>query len=104
MERVWYTLIFKEVSQRLDGTTKWNVDIDIAIQAMKDIMKERLQKAYLITTDSDFNTLIYEFRNRNLWWRLFVASFDNTSKYLRRASGDLIQPLTDIKHLIEFVK
>lgn len=102
LSKVWYQIVFKEVSIHMDGSTKGNVDIDVAIKAMNDVTDEYLHEAYLVTTDSDFNSLIYEFRRRKVQWKLIVTHFLHTSKYLRKASGKAIQPLTDIKHLIQF--
>lgn len=103
LKHIGYKIVFKEVSVYEDWTIKGNVDIDIAIQAMKDILDDRLLKAYLVTTDSDFNTLIYEFRPHGIRGKLFVVGFENTSRYLRKAAGENIQPLSDIRSMIEFV-
>jgi len=100
--KIGYEIIFKEVSIHSDGSIKGNVDIDVAIKAMNDSAGELLHEAYLVTTDSDFNSLIYEFRRRKIWWKLLVTHFLRTSKYLRKASWNAIQPLVDIKHLIQF--
>jgi len=102
LKSVWYDVIFKEVSTNKDWTIKWNVDIDIAIKSMNDIISWELEQAYLITTDVDFNSLIYEFRNRGIWWRLIVTDIKYTSKYLRKASESKIQSLSDIKHIVKF--
>lgn len=101
LSKTWYKVVFKEITVHADGSIKGNVDIDIAIRAMNDIMRDSLDEAYLMTTDSDFNSLIYEFRRRNVRWKLIVTHFLKTSKYLRKASGDVIQALTDIKHIIQ---
>lgn len=66
LSKVGYQIVFKEVSIHVDGSTKGNVDIDVAIKAMNDVIDESLHEAYLVTTDSDFNSLIYEFRRRNI--------------------------------------
>jgi len=65
--KIGYEIIFKEVSIHSDGSIKGNVDIDVAIKAMNDSAGELLHEAYLVTTDSDFNSLIYEFRRRKIW-------------------------------------
>ncbi len=75
LKRNWYVLIFKEVSRNTQWEVKGNVDIDIAIKAMNDIIDSKLSEAYLFTTDVDYNTLIYEFRRRWIWKKLFVTSF-----------------------------
>lgn len=101
LKRNWYVLIFKEVSRNAQWEVKGNVDIDIAIKAMNDIIDNKLSEAYLLTSDVDFNSLIYEFRRRWIWKGLFVSTMNRTSKYLRKASWSVIHPLSDLKHLIK---
>lgn len=96
-----YEIIFKEVLVRKDWTIKWDVDIDIAIQAMKDIHNRNITVAYLISGDADYNTLINERVKEWIFWKLIVPRLDKTLYILRKASGSKLQPLTDIKHLIE---
>ncbi len=67
---------------------------------MNDIIDNKLSEAYLLTSDVDYNTLIYEFRRRKMWGKLLVNDLNYTSKYLRKASGSSIQSLNEIKHLI----
>lgn len=102
LSSVGYQVVFKEVGTHIDGSIKGNVDIDIAIKAMNDIIDNVLHEAYLVTSDADFNSLIYEFRRRNIRGKLLVSHVVRTTKDLRKASGTAIQPLTDIKHIIQF--
>lgn len=98
---IGYEMNFKEVLVRSDGSIKWDVDIDIAIQAMKDIHSKKVSSAYLISGDADYNTLIREWQNAGVFGKLIVPRLDKTLYILRKASGSKLQPLTDIRHLIE---
>jgi len=100
---IWYSINFKEVLIRKDGSIKWDVDIDIAIQAMKDIHNNSITKAYLVTWDADYNTLIDEWVKEWIWWRLLVPNLGKTMYILRKAAQSKIQALTDIKHLYQNV-
>lgn len=99
--QLWFELIFKEVCIRSDGTVKWNVDIDIAIHAMKDIHNWVVSHAYLFSSDTDYNSLIYERKNTWVFWKLYVPYMKKTSYILRKAAWSQIESLDNIKHIIE---
>lgn len=99
LQNIWYTLNFKEVLVRPDGSIKGDVDIDIAIQAMKDI--DKLSLAYIVTWDADYNTLIDEWQSRWKFWKLFVPRLEKTLYILRKSAGTKLQTLTDIRHKIQ---
>ncbi len=101
LKNIWYTIVFKEVLVRENGSIKWDVDIDIAIQAMKDMYKEHIKGVYLVSGDADYNSLIYERIKEWIFEKLIVPRLDKTLYILRKASGSKLQPLTDIRHLIE---
>ncbi len=101
LTKIWYIIVFKEVLVREDWSIKWDVDIDIAIQAMKDMYKEPIKSVYLVSGDADYNSLIYERIKEWIFEKLIVPRLDKTLYILRKASGSKLQTLTDIKHLIE---
>lgn len=101
LQWLWYEIVFKEVLVRQDGSIKWDVDIDIAIQAMKHLHQKLISDAYLITWDADYNTLIAERVQEWVFTKLLVPRLDKTMYILRKAAWSKIQPLTDIKHLIQ---
>lgn len=80
---------------------KWNVDIDIAIQAVIDFYDSWLHQAYLITNDGDYNSLIDFFKHRNIFWGLITGNFQTAGRLLRKAAGKHIRDIQRIKHLIE---
>jgi uncharacterized LabA/DUF88 family protein len=96
----WYEIIFKEVLVRFDGSIKWDVDIDIAIHAIKHLYERDITWVFLVTWDADYNSLIYERQVAWIFEKLLVPNLDNTLYILRKASGWKLQPLTDIKHKI----
>jgi uncharacterized LabA/DUF88 family protein len=98
---LWYVLVFKKVSQKYDGTIKWNVDVDLTMHVMEDLLTGVLEKWYIISGDSDYNTLIERLRNEFKLGRLIVPNLDKTSSYLRHSAGNNIQSLQDLKHRIK---
>ncbi len=79
------TLILK------DWWIKWNVDIDIAIIALRDFYEKTVTKAYLVTGDWDYNTLIDFWNEKWVFWKVFVPWVKNSSSLLTKsAKKDLI--------------
>lgn len=98
---IGYKIIFKEVLVRNDWTIKWDVDIDIAIQAMHHLYGKKVTKAFLITWDADYNTLINERKSKWIFWKLLVPSNEKTLYILRKAAWWNLQTLKEIKHIIQ---
>jgi len=101
LKTIWYEIVFKDTLILPNWTIKWNVDIDIAIQAMLDIFEWNLEKAYLITWDWDFNSLVDLLKNRDLLWRVLIPNRKKASKLLKKSAWPDIQILEDIKYFIE---
>jgi len=101
LNNIWYDIVFKDTLILPNWTIKWNVDIDIAIQCMLDIFEWDLEKAYLITWDWDFNSLVDLLKNRNLLWRVLIPNRKKASKLLKKSAWPDIQILEDIKYFIE---
>lgn len=101
LQDIWYELVFKQTSHRADGSIKWNVDVDLTISAMDDLHINSLSLAYLISGDSDYNTLITRLDSEWKFGRLIVPNLNKTSSHLRAASGNKIQALTELKHKIK---
>ena len=101
LSSLWYEIIFKQVLVRNDGTIKWDVDIDIAIHAMKHMYDGIVSEAYLVSWDADYNSLIDEWVHNRVFGKLLVPNLNKTLYILRKSAWWKLQPLTDIKHLIE---
>jgi hypothetical protein len=68
---------------------------------MKDIYTREVTQAYLVSGDADYNTLINEWVANGVFGKLIVPQLDKILYILRKASGSKLQPLTDIRHLIQ---
>ncbi len=99
LTNIWYAMLYKETTLLPNGELKWNVDIDIAIRAIFDICKEWLSKAYLVTNDGDYNTLIEVFQDYWVWWKLITPDINTASKLLKRITRPI--DIDDIKNRIQ---
>lgn len=100
LHSIWYTLLYKKTLILPDGTIKGNVDIDIAIQSMLDLCRNWLEKAYLITNDGDYNTLVQTFMDEwVLWW--LIAPCEKTTSKLLKEMRCIILDLQDVKSKIQ---
>ena len=57
-------------------------------------------KAYLITNDGDYNTLVDVFKYRWVFGSLIAPDYNTTSKLLKQAAWSLVQDMQRLKHLI----
>jgi len=100
LEKIWYAMIYNKVTILSDGSTKWNVDIDIAIKSVYEFCNQKLTKAYLITNDWDYNSLIEFFVSNNIRWKLITPDSKSASKNIKSISGWILD-LQDIKSKIQ---
>lgn len=101
LQLLWYEVIFKETMILPNGEIKGNVDIDIAIHSILDLVEGWLIKAYLVTWDWDYNTLVDLFRKRDVLWRVLIPHRDKASKLLKRSAWPHVQVLEDLRYFIE---
>jgi len=101
LRRLWYDVIFKETMILPNGDIKGNVDIDIAIHSILDLLEWWLIKAYLVTWDGDYNTLVDLFREREALWRVLIPHRNKASKLLKKSAWPHVQVLEDIRFFIE---
>ena len=90
LENIWYKLCFKETMILPNSDTKWNVDIDIAISATKDYYEWICKKWYLFTWDGDYNSLIYFWKDKCIFWELLIPWSKNSSKLLFKSAWSKI--------------
>jgi uncharacterized LabA/DUF88 family protein len=100
LENIGYIMLYKETMVMHDGQVKGNVDIDIAIRSTVDIRRNWLSKAYLITNDGDYNTLIQFFIDEwVLWW--LILSDRKSASYLIKKLNKTILDIQDIQSKIQ---
>ena len=100
LKTIWYTMLFKETIVMSDGQIKWNVDIDIAIKTSFDICRYGLSKAYLITNDGDYNTLIQTCIDEGVFGWLVVADRQTASHLIKKFKKTILD-IQDIKVKIQ---
>lgn len=104
LKEIWYNVILKESMILENWNIKWNVDIDIAIHVILDIYETNLEKAYLVTWDWDYNTLVNLLKSRKLLWRVLIPNRKKASKLLKKSAWADIQTLEDLRYFLEKTK
>lgn len=99
LENIWYKMLFKDTVVLPNWEIKGNVDIDIAIRSMLDLCRRGLEKAYLITNDGDYNTLMKTFIEEWVFGGLIVSDDKSASKLIKKFNRTILS-LQDIKSKI----
>ena len=86
LRNIWYDLVYKKAIILPDWTTKWNVDIDIAISSLVDFYENDLEKFYLVSSDWDYNTLVELMSKKSILWRVKIPSTQSASILLKKAA------------------
>lgn len=100
LERIGYAMLFKKTIMLPNGEIKWNVDIDIAIRSIYDLWKHGLEKAYLVTNDGDYNTLIQTLIDEWVFGWLLAPDAKTASRLITQISWTIVD-IQRIKHLIQ---
>ncbi len=92
LKSLGYEVCFKETLMLPDGKIKWNVDIDIAIFAVRDFYEWNTLRAILVTGDGDYNSLVDFWKQKWVFSHVLVPWVATSSILLRRVAG---------KHLVD---
>jgi hypothetical protein len=101
LKNIWYDVVYKYAMILPDWTTKWNVDIDIAISSLVDFYENDLEKFYLVSSDWDYNTLVELMSKKWILWRVIIPSRQSASILLKKAAWSSIQSIQDLKFQLE---
>ena len=99
--RINSPLLYKVVGKLPNGEVKGNVDIDIAIQAVHDTLQCNLVKAYIMTNDGDYNSLIDYLYDHHVWGGLFAPDIKTASRMIKNSKSYPIIDLQDIQEKIK---
>ena len=82
MQKIGFTIIFKEVTRSQFGTIKGNCDTDLVLMATCDSYESRYSKAIVVSSDGDYACLIKFLKSKEMF-RVLISP-DNTCSFLLR--------------------
>ncbi|MDQ7009209.1 MAG: NYN domain-containing protein [Candidatus Gracilibacteria bacterium] len=97
LKNIGYEVCFKETLVLPNGNIKGNVDIDIAIFALKDFYENSVSQAFLVTGDGDFNSLVYFWIEKEIFGKVIIPGVKNSSVLLKRVAKNNILDLAELK-------
>ncbi len=95
LRKCGFEIYFRDVEE--DGEyMKGNVDIDIAMSVLDNM--EIFDKAFLVTSDGDFYTLVKRLYERDKLGGIISPHEDRCSRFLKLSSFGKITYLEKVKH------
>jgi uncharacterized LabA/DUF88 family protein len=98
LERLGYTLIYKEVTYDGQGKAKGNCDADLVLKVVSDFYEKRFDSAVLVTSDGDFSGLVKFLRNRKVF-RILLSPRETCSYLLRKLNIPIVYLATQREKL-----
>ena len=95
LESCGFEIYFRDVEED-GGYMKGNVDIDIAMSVLDSV--EIFNKAFLVTSDGDFYTLVKRLHKNDKLGGIISPHEDTCSRFLKLASEGKITYLEKVKH------
>ena len=90
LQKVGYTLIFKEVVYDGRGKPKGNCDADLVLQTMRDAFENNFENAIIIASDGDYASLIkFLMEKRKLLIILSPSTEKKCSILLKRTNAPI---------------
>lgn len=104
LQKAGFIVSFREHSSALKGKKKWNVDVDIVFEIMKNIAeKEEFNKIVLVSGDGDYIKLVKYLIEKDLLKKILFPTSKHSSLY-KRIGNKFYSYLSDVKSKIEYVK
>jgi uncharacterized LabA/DUF88 family protein len=100
LQNAGYVLVFKQVTYRIDGKPKGNVDAELVLQAM--IEYPNYDRAVIVTSDGDFACLVRHLYDHQKLERVLSPDVQHCSALLKQAARDRIDFLTGARKKIEY--
>jgi uncharacterized LabA/DUF88 family protein len=103
LQKAGYILVFKEVLRPKEGhKAKGNVDAELVLQAMIEVQK--YDRAIIMTSDGDFACLVRYLKEQGKLERVLSPNKKGCSILLRKAAGEKMGYLDDVRDKIEYKK
>ena len=100
LQSVGYVLIFKPILKTKEEKVKGNCDAELVLQAMTDY--DEYKQAVVVSGDGDFYCLVKYLLTRDKLAKVLAPSQKNCSSLLRRAAGDKIALVSDLRNKVEY--
>ena len=102
LQKIGYTIVFKEVVYDGDGKAKGNCDADLVLQAVKDVYENNVRSAVLVSSDGDYASLVKFWMDKGI--QSFVLSPAGVKKcsILLKRTGVPIAYLEQIKRKLQY--
>jgi len=97
LQKVGYTLIFKEVIYDGNGKPKGNCDADLVLQASIDFFENNCENQILVTSDGDYSCLAKFLKDKNRLAAILSPSNANKCSILLKRINAPIVYLNDIQ-------
>jgi len=97
-----FILIFKPTLELKNGKVKGNCDAELVLQVMIEL--DDYQKAIIVSGDGDFHCLVKYLAKQNKLEKVLVPTNKNCSVLLRKAAGNKIAIINDLRKRLEYKK
>ncbi len=102
LQKAGFILVFRPILENGEHPIKGNCDAELVLYTMIDW--PRYDKALIVTGDGDFYCLINHLIEHNKLLKVLAPSPKNCSSLLRRAAGNKISFVSDLKKKSEYIK
>lgn len=100
LQKVGFTLIFKEVVYDGDGKPKGNCDADLVLRAVRDVYENSCEKLVLVTSDGDYESLVKFLQEKSKLKIILSPSIQKKCSILLKRTSAPITYLNDVKSKI----
>ena len=104
LQKVGYTLIFKEVVYNSSGEAKGNCDADLVLESVKDYYEGSCDKQILVTSDGDYASLIKFLKEKSVLKVMLSPSIQRKCSILLKRANVPIVYMCDIRNKLEMKK
>ena len=101
LQKVGFTLIFKEVVYDGDGKPKGNCDADLITQAMRDSYEGAATKAILVTSDGDYAPLVKFWQEKGQLEIIISPSSEKKCSILLKRTEARIAYINNQRNILE---
>ncbi|MBI2406558.1 MAG: NYN domain-containing protein [Candidatus Harrisonbacteria bacterium] len=100
LNKVGYTLVFKEVIYDDNGKPKGNCDADLVLQAVRDVYESRMQSAVIVASDGDYAGLVKFLQEKRKIETVLSPANEKKCSILLKRMGVKISYLGDQKNIL----